>query len=214
MGYASPFMSVPHDRFTRLAPLCAAAAIGRKEDLVRAALQAIHAGCTGEEVRDALLTLVPFCGFPRTLDAIADVRHLLPAPLAEPETVRRTWTARGLALFNRVYGKDAEKVRTTLKGLDPDVADWIVHDAYGKVLSRPQIPVSVRERIAVVLLAVQGLRNQVPGHIKGAVNCGATVEQVNEFLDAASKFIPPDEYTFAREAIARLTRDLRTRTRE
>jgi 4-carboxymuconolactone decarboxylase len=188
-----------------LAPLCAAAAAGRPDDVGPAVSAALTAGCTPEEVREALRTIVPYLGFPRTFDALAAARPLLPAPTAPTADVAPSeWPARGVAFFDRVYGRDAERVRANLRSLDPDVAAWVAHDAYGKVLSRTGISESLRERIGVVLLAAQGLRNQLSGHVRGALNCGATREEIASFLDAAAPFIAAEEMAFARATMARV----------
>jgi 4-carboxymuconolactone decarboxylase len=196
----------PGDRDLSLAPLCAAAATGRRDALVAAARAATLAGCSGETLREALLTIAPFCGYPRTLDAIAAVRPLLPAAVPEAELASADLRSRGAALFDRVYGRDADAVRANLVALDAEVAAWIESDAYGKVLSRPGIEPSLRERIAFVLLAAQGLRNQLSGHARGALLCGATPAELSAFIEAAAPFIAPDELAFARETVARVIR--------
>jgi 4-carboxymuconolactone decarboxylase len=112
--------------------------------------------------------------------------------------------ARGAAFFDVVYGDDAAKVRAKLVAIDPEVARWIEQDAYGTVLSRPGIDPSLREKIGVVLLAVQGLRNQLSGHVRGALNFGATADEIAAFLDAASPFLAAAELAFARETLARV----------
>jgi 4-carboxymuconolactone decarboxylase len=194
----------PGDRDLALSPLCAAAAAGRRDAIAAAARAAIAAGCPAGTLREALLTIAPFCGYPRALDALSEVRPLVPAAVLESglgaDAVRR----RGAALFDRVYGRDAAAVRANLAALDSEVAAWIEADAYGKVLSRPGLEPSLRERIAVVLLAAQGLRNQLSGHARGALNCGATPAELSAFLDAAAPFIAPEELAFARETIARV----------
>ena len=191
-----------------LAPLCAAAAVGPREALTTLARAALEAGCTGEEVREALLTLVPFCGFPRTLDALAEVRPFVPdvAPEDAPEasSCAADRPSRGAAFFDRVYGGDAAKVRANLRSIDAEVAGWIERDAYGKVLSRTAIPASLRERIGVVLLVAQGLRNQLSGHLRGALNFGATPGEIAAFLDAAGPFLDAEELAFARATLARI----------
>lgn len=197
---------VDGDRTLSLAPLCAAAAAGRWEALVPALHAALGAGCPPDEVREALLTLAPFCGFPRALDALAAVRAALPASAPEASAVRPTWPARGRALFDRVYAGHAERVLGNLRAVDAEVAAWVVDDAYGKILARPGIDASLRERIGVVLLVAQGLRNQLSGHVRGALNCGATAADVAAFLDAAAPFLPAQELAFARETLARVAR--------
>lgn len=189
-------------RHDSLAPLAAAAAAGRRDAVAPLTRAALGAGCTPTEVREALLTLAPFCGFPRTLDAVAEARPLLGEAPA-PEADGTAWPARGASFFDRVYGGDADRVRAGLASLDLDVARWIEEDAYGKALSRPGISASLRERIGVVLLAAQGLRNQLKGHVRGAMNCGASAEEVTAFLDAAAPFLPPAELAFAKETVSR-----------
>jgi len=185
-----------------LAPLCASAAAGRLDAVEGATRAALADGRPPQEIREALLTLAPFCGFPRTLDAMALASPLLggaPAGQSFPSSADR-----GAAFFDVVYGADAAKVRAKLVAIDPDVARWIEEDAYGTVLSRPGIDPSLRERIAVVLLAAQGLRNQLSGHVRGALNFGATPDEIAAFLDAASPFLAADELAFARETLARV----------
>src|SRR5207249_711942 len=82
---------------------------------------------------------------------------------AAPESAadESSWKPRGAAFFDRVYGHDAQRVLGNLRAVDAEVAAWILDDAYGKVLSRPAVSASLRERVAVVLLAAQGLRNQL-----------------------------------------------------
>jgi alkylhydroperoxidase/carboxymuconolactone decarboxylase family protein YurZ len=186
---------VTQDAELLLAPLVAAAAAGRRDALVAAARAARDAGIPGEIVRESLLTLVPFCGYPRTLDALSDVRPILGAAVAQD--VSAATPDRGRALFDRVYGPDAARVRANLGEVDAEVLAWIERDAYGKVLARPGISASLRERIGVVLLAAQGLRRQLPGHVRGALRCGATAADVRAFLIAAGPLLPPAELAFA-----------------
>jgi 4-carboxymuconolactone decarboxylase len=194
----------PADRRLTLAPLCAAAAAGRLDAVEGATRAALAAGCASSEIREALLTLAPFCGFPRTLDAMALACPLLGR--AETAVAPPASAARGAAFFDVVYGGDAAKVRAKLVAIDPDVARWIEEDAYGTVLSRPGIDPSLRERIAVVLLVAQGLRNQLSGHVRGALNFGASEADVAAFLDAAAPFLAAEELSFARETLARVCR--------
>ncbi len=185
-----------------LSPLCAAAAAGCNAELAGLARAAIAGGCPAERVREALLTLAPFCGFPRTLDALAAVRGELGAVAATGDAAGADFGARGAAHFDRVYARDAARVRAGLAATDAEVARWIETEAYGKVLARPAISASLRERVGVVLLAAQGLRNQLKGHVRGAMNCGATREEVAAFVEAAGPWLAPEELEFARSTVA------------
>jgi 4-carboxymuconolactone decarboxylase len=153
-----------------------------------------------------------FAGFPRALDAAAAAAPALgPAaePAVEPEddhalaVERRLHRTRGRALFDRVYGADAPRVHARLHALDPQLTDWVLEDAYGRVLARPELAPSERERLAAVLLAAQGLRNQLAGHVRGALRCGATAAAVEASLEAASPWIAPADLDTARTALRR-----------
>jgi len=187
-----------------LAPLCAAAAAGRLDAVEDATRAALAAGCAPDEIRETLLTLAPFCGFPRTLDAMALACPLLGgAPTRRPPPAS---AARGAAFFDVVYGDEAARVRAKLVAIDPEVARWIEADAYGTVLSRPGIDPSLREKVGVVLLVAQGLRNQLSGHMRGALNFGATAGEIAAFLDAAAPFVAAEDLAFARETLARVAK--------
>lgn len=192
------------DARTALAPLAAAAARGDTDGVAEAARAAIAAGVTAAEAREALRMVHLFCGFPRALDALAAAAPALGAPPAGVEPLAEdAAAARGRALFDRVYGPDAERVRARLAALDPALTAWVLADAYGRVLARPELAPAERERVAVVLLAAQGLRNQLPGHVRGALNCGASAAQVEHSLAAAEAWIEPDDLALARTALRR-----------
>lgn len=196
------------DRFLPLAPLAAAAARGDADGVAAAARSALGAGCAATEVREALRMVHLFAGFPRALDALTAAAPVLgpPGPEEPPGDLAAEhagFRARGRALFDRVYGPDAARVHARLAALDPDLTSWVLEDAYGRVLARPGLDPAERERLAVVLLAAQGLRNQLPGHVLGALRCGAPADRVEASLGAAAAWIEPALLDVARTALRR-----------
>ena len=142
-----------------------------------------------------------FAGFPRALDALAAAVPSLPPAATEPPDDRGAFVSRGRALFGRVYGADAARVLSRIEALDPSLAAWVLEDAYGRVLSRGGLTPADRERLAVAMLAAQGLRNQLAGHVRGALLCGATAAEIEVSLAAASPWIAPDDLAAARAAL-------------
>ena len=194
------------DRHVPLAALAAAAVVGDGTGVLSAAHAAIASGCREDEVREALRMVHLFAGFPRALDAAAAAAPALAAPAAEPvpgdETaLHRLFRERGRALFDRVYGSDAPRVMERLRSLDPSLTSWVIEDAYGRVLAREALAPAERERLAVVMLAAQGLRNQLAGHVRGALRCGASAAGVEASLVAAARWISPGDAETARTAL-------------
>jgi 4-carboxymuconolactone decarboxylase len=58
-------------------------------------------------------------------------------------------------------------------------------DGYGRTLSRPQLDLVRREFCSVAMLVPQDAPRQLHSHLKGALNAGATVEQVDDVLRTA-----------------------------
>lgn len=189
-----------------LAPVVAQGASGRTDRLHDALRAALAGGVPPSAVREGLLMLALFAGIPRTLDAFAAFRGVHDGPFApeaglptDPAERRARFRERGRALFDRVYGRDAERVLGRLLDLDPELPLWIVEDAYGRVLARPGLSAAERECLAVVALCALGLRNQLSGHVRGALHCGAAPDDVRACLDAAG--VPPEERAAALQVL-------------
>jgi alkylhydroperoxidase/carboxymuconolactone decarboxylase family protein YurZ len=170
--------------------------------------RAVISGVPRARLRETLLLLVPFAGVPRTLDALTVLRSACPGEgVAEPglpkdRAARRAlFRERGEALFRRVYEDRAERVEARLRSLDPEIADWVLDDAYGKVLARSGLPDRDVECVAVVALTAQSLHNQLEGHMRGARNCGATRVDLEACLDAAAPWIDESDLDRARRLI-------------
>jgi len=185
-----------------LAALAAAAVRSDAAGVTAAASSAIAAAVPPAALREALRMVHLFAGFPRALDALVAAAPSLPSPDREPAEDRAAFAARGRALFDRVYGADAGRVHERLAALDPSLTAWVIEDAYGRVLSRSGLSAADRERLAVVMLAAQGLRNQLPGHVRGALACGASRAEVEASLSAAARWIAPEDLALARASLA------------
>lgn len=184
-----------------LAALAAASVRGDAEGIAGSVRAALSAGAPAAAVREALRMVHLFAGFPRALDALTAAAPEMPPPAPDPPEDRAAFAARGRALFGRVYGRDAARVEARLAALDPSLLGWVLEDAYGRVLARGVLSAADRERLAVVMLAAQGLRNQLPGHVRGALLCGATADEVEASLSAAAPWIAPEDLALARGAL-------------
>lgn len=174
----------------RLVRLFAAVVLGRWDD-VRALRLAAPEGEPDRAWRETVLQAHVFAGFPRgveaygALDAAGGLGALEPGEeLAEPEDA-----ARGKALFERIYADLSERVHATLESGHPDFARWIVGHAYGRVLTRPGLAADRRELLAVVALCAFGQERQLASHVRGAVRCGASVDDVRAALESVRDLV-------------------------
>lgn len=143
-----------------------------------------------EALREAALQLFLLAGFQASLEAAFMIQEVygngLPAHNEELIDLPPMGTfERGWALQGEVYRGNVEKLRHNLEGISPELSRWTVWIGYGLVMSRPGIPAHWRELLEVAVLSVMGFPRQLFSHFKGALNLGATANEVELVLKAS-----------------------------
>jgi 4-carboxymuconolactone decarboxylase len=144
-------------------------------------------GLPREDLEETLLQCVLFCGFPRVITAFEHLQKSWPeerAPSGGYLPSAEQLTA-GNELFRTIYGKNDAAVRAMLKSYHEELHDFVLEAAYGRILTRPQLPPRTRELIAVAVLATQSQKRQFAGHARGAMHLGASREELREALITA-----------------------------
>lgn len=185
-----------------------AAALGTRDAAhVDAALVRCAATAAKSAVDEVLLQSHLFIGFPDVLRALQRWRELgTVTPAAAAATDRCHWPERGERVCAAVYGSNYHKLRRNVVALHPDLDEWMVTGGYGRVLGRPGLDLAARELCIVALLAVWDAEPQLHSHLRGALNAGATVPQVEEAVATACCLLPEER--------AARVRQLWTRVRE
>jgi len=155
---------------------------------------ALSEGVHLTEIREVILQCYLFAGYPVAIEGFFVFRDVLERrsislESSEGEERTDTWRERGLGLCKQVYGKNFNSLRENMKELSPELAEWMVVEGYGKVLSRPQLGAVERELCTVAVLTAMGKGRQLLSHIKGARNVGATATEVKEAILQTSLFI-------------------------
>ncbi len=158
--------------------MAAAAALGNNEELQRLAHSTSFKKIPPAKIRETLLEIHLFAGFPAAIEAFTLWRNAIPnmrkGRRKNVSMSIRQRKNRGTRLCRRVYGAKYAKLIQTLEDLDPELANWILEDGYGKVLSRPGLSLIEREFIAIAVLAATGWTRQLNSHIQGSLNAGGT----------------------------------------
>ncbi|HST58637.1 MAG TPA: carboxymuconolactone decarboxylase family protein [Longimicrobium sp.] len=183
----------------RRALLRLAASLGTRDSAtIRAAMEeardeadagAVDAGAVDEVLLQSHL----FIGFPDALNALGLWRAVsgTPAPASAGEDPA-AWDARGERVCAEVYGANYDKLRINVRQLHPDVDGWMVTGGYGRVIGRPGLDLATRELCIAALLAVWNVPRQLHSHLRGALNAGASVAEVDEAVEAACGYLPPE----------------------
>lgn len=162
------------------------------EDAARAA--------TPVQAEEVLLQSYLFLGYPAALRALARWREHVggEAAFLAPDEDRAVWHSRGDEVCGRVYGGAYEALRENVRRLHPDIERWMLEEGYGKVLGRPGLALRERELCIVALLAGLRASHQLHSHLRGALNTGASPEDVERALELAARVHPPERMTAAR----------------
>lgn len=94
---------------------------------------------------------------------------------------------KGLATRRKVLGDPYIEKRDGSGGeLTRRLYEFVTEYAWGAVWSRPGLPLKVRSLVTLGMLAALDRPGELKGHINGALNNGATTDEIYEvFLQAA-----------------------------
>ena len=94
---------------------------------------------------------------------------------------------KGLAMRKQVMGEDF--VANALGGATDftlPIQQYITRNAWGDVWQREGLDLKTRSLITVAMLTALGKQHELKGHVRGAINNGATVAEILEVLLHAS----------------------------
>ena len=90
---------------------------------------------------------------------------------------------KGLEKLEEISPGAAARTKASLNDIAPDMVRYLMEFVFGEISSRPGLDMRAREITAVAALTALGTApNQLKVHIKGALNCGCTREEIVEVL--------------------------------
>ena len=94
---------------------------------------------------------------------------------------------KGLATRTQVMGKDfVSKAFDNATAFTLPMQHYITQNAWGDVWQRPGLDLKTRSLITIAMLTALGKQHELKGHVRGALNNGATVTEIQEVLLHAS----------------------------
>ncbi|MCI0416852.1 carboxymuconolactone decarboxylase family protein [bacterium] len=170
--------------------------------------EALQGGLPITQIREAVLQTYLFAGYAATINAFILLNDLAPGNtefLREESASYEHWQRRGEELCQKIYGSQYEKLVQNMKQLHPDLSDWMIQEGYGKVLSRPFLSPVVRELLIVAMTAVLQVERQFYSHVRGALNVGASPQQVSSVFEEVQPYIEEDTYRRFKVILTRVT---------
>jgi alkylhydroperoxidase/carboxymuconolactone decarboxylase family protein YurZ len=173
-----------------LGPIAAATAVGDMDTLPAALERGLDAGLTVNEVKEVLVQLYAYAGFPRSLNALTafmkvvderrkrgveDVQGAEPGPVPSPAEMLAAGTANQTKL-------SGAPVRGPLFEFAPAIDQYLKAHLFGDIFARDNLDWPSRELATIAALsAMSGVESQLQSHVRIGMNVGLTEAQLNAF---------------------------------
>ncbi|MBD3921717.1 carboxymuconolactone decarboxylase family protein [Paenibacillus sp. PR3] len=155
----------------------------------------LKVGITPNEMIEISTHCIPFCGFPRALNAINVAKQLFAEQHIEvnieDELLQNVGERqqRGLAKLQEIDGKHGEDVADSLADIAPLLAEQIIEFTFGEIYSRSGLSPKLRQLVTLGALTAQGgCEPQLHVHLNAAIHVGLTRQEVIEALLQCSPY--------------------------
>lgn len=112
----------------------------------------------------------------------------------------------GLQMRKKVMGEEfVEKAFANATDFTMPLQDFVTRNAWGTVWCRDGLDLKTRSLITISMLTALGRAHELKGHVRGALNNGATPEEIREVLLHAAVYcgapLAIDAFRSAQEVI-------------
>ena len=168
------------------------AALGNQTGLKQALNNGLDNGVTVNEFKEILVQAYAYCGFPRSLNALATLMQTVEErgnkdelgsePSAKPEGDALTY---GTENQTKLVGIE---VKGKLFEFAPAIDEYLKSHLFGDIFARDNVDWKTRELATIAMLAVRdGVESQLNAHIDIGKHNGLTDNDVAEILSIASE---------------------------
>lgn len=149
---------------------------------------ALHVGCTPEEIREVIIQMCGYAGFPATLNAMGTLVEVL-------QETGRTLSResahagaegryeRGKELLAKIAPAQERILKETYDPINPDIARYVISSGYGDIYARGILPLRNRQAATIAALAAKGnAPSQLRFHIGGGLRAGLSEGEIVEIM--------------------------------
>jgi 4-carboxymuconolactone decarboxylase len=195
-------------------PIAAFTATGDQERLKTALAEGLEAGLTVNEVKEVLVQMYAYSGFPRSLSGIQTFMTLMDERQARgfKDQVGKDAAPLPAGMKRDEYGA---RVRATLAGqkvipppggyqlFTPVIDKFLKEHLFADIFARDVLDHQSRELATISALAsMTGTRSQLQFHLGAAMNVGLTEAQMRDFISVLAARVGEGESESAEEVLA------------
>lgn len=156
--------------------------------------QALEAGLSVNEIKEILIQMYAYAGFPRSLNGINAFIKVLEERKekgvedevgadATPVPKDTDMTAYGNTVRNQLAGVDMSDNQAAFAQFAPVIDEYLKAHLFGEIFSRDVLDIQQREFATIgALAAMDGTAAQLGAHLNFSMNVGITEEQLYSFI--------------------------------
>ncbi len=214
---AQPQNATAYDQtaLSMLSKIAAAGASGQFDTAEQLFRDSKEVGLSQLQMYEAVLNLLPYIGYPRTLSTLSRFQKVYPEYITQrsqgesPQPTEpwqdyaiKVWGERGAQIQQQLSGGGtaSEELIQRLTQISPELAEWVRYDDFGRVFGRAGLSLIEREAIVLGVLIAQAAP-QIAFHYKAMLRIGGDDALVDGLLDAVSGIVDQQTLATARQHI-------------
>ncbi len=154
---------------------------------------ALNSGCTVNEVKELVLHMSAYIGFPKTICAMNTLKEVLTERKTEgindkqgKETItndNRTRYDRGSEYLFQLDANQEQLLKETYDDFSPELVHFVIEYGYGDIYSRETLDKKYRQIATISALTTMGnAPSQLNFHICAGLNIGLTADEIKEVM--------------------------------
>ena len=203
-------------RQQNLAAISALTATGNIEGLKAQLATGLEAGLTINEIKETLVQLYAYCGFPRSLNGISSFMQVLEERKKKGITDAAGKEATPIKDTSDTYDRGRKTLEILTKTpqskpapgfgeFAPRIDAFLKEHLFADIFDSDVLDYQQRELVTIAALAaMQGTEGQLQSHIGMGMNTGISAEQVQSVFDTIEKLVSKEQADISRAVFFRV----------
>lgn len=182
-------------RQQKLVVISSLTAKGNLDGLKPALDAALTSGLTVNEIKEAIVQLYAYCGFPRSIRGLQTLMGVLEerkargitdkqGPVAKPINSGRSKYDRGKAILEKLTGVPETGPKTGYAAFAPEIEIFLKEHLFADIFERDVLTYAERELVTVsVLASIGGVAPMLRSHLNICLNVGLSPGQLQQFVE-------------------------------
>lgn len=174
--------------------IAALTAVGDLSNLKTELITGLNAGLTINQIKEELVHLYAYCGFPRSIRGLQTFMEVLDERKAKgiddflgadasPIQDNRSKYERGKEVIEKLTLTPQEEPQTGYSAFAPEIDVFLKEHLFADIFDRDVLSYSERELVTIsVISSIGGAEPMLRTHLKICLNVGLTPEQLQQFV--------------------------------